>query len=132
MPIEEKKGYKTTKDGEQLLAVADGFYEGRRVRAGTKFHATNKGERFGWAEPADAPAKRRTGKPDPDDKDDPLNRPLRDLLPALKTSSDADLRALRDGEARGQNRVTLLTAIDDEIATRLQSGGASLGGDPFN
>lgn len=111
--------YKTSKDAEQLRATAQGFYGGRRIKPGEAFFAQSKGESFSWAMPVGAKASRSADRVDESDKHALLNKAIREILPALKPMSDADLRALRDSESKGDNRTTLLNAIDDELANRV-------------
>lgn len=106
-----ERKYVVKSGGEYLRARSAGYYGDARVQPGEKFFA-REGETFGWAVPANIPH-----DSEPEDAG-LLSKPIKDILPALKGLSDASLRALRDEEAGGGNRKSLVNAIDDEIENR--------------
>lgn len=114
--------YTVKKGGEMLRAVAAGFYGARRVTPGETLFA-QEGESFSWALPLNAAQTPGIGD------SALLEQPVSQIVPKLKGMTDADLRALRDAESRGETpRSTLLNTIDDELSTRLSRGGGIASG----
>lgn len=105
--------YTTKEDSEELVASSRGYYAGAQIEPGQKFRARDKGESFSWAAPEGADSKKRS-----EEKTGYLAGSVRDIVGRIKGLSDADLKAYRAEEGRGDQRKSVLTAMDDEIANR--------------
>ncbi len=114
--------YTTKADGEELLATAKGYYAGAQIEPGQKFRVRDKGEVFSWASPEDAVETKRKAE------GGYLAGSVRDIVGRIKDLSDRDLKAYRNEEAAGEQRKSVLTAFDDELANRTSNptvpGGA--------
>ena len=111
-----------TDEIETKVAIVDGFFGARRVRAGETFRAA-RSEKAKWFKSAD-----------PEDVTDDLggepnllDNSIPDIVAGLAGLSDKQLDGLLSAEQAGKTRKGVLAAIEDERANRIGRLG---GNDP--
>lgn len=116
--------FTSSKDGEEFVALKDGFYEGARVRRTQTFTVTNKGEKFNWAKPA------TTADVTSDKGGAPglLDKKMTDIVSGLAGLTDTELQGTLAAEQAGKARKGVITAIEDEIANRVGRVGGNTPG----
>jgi len=100
---------------ETKVAVRDGFYAGRRIRAGGTFTApvSFTGHWFG----AEGSAAVEAAK-----EPDLLDKSVADILAVLPDLSTDQIASLISAETAGKTRKGLLAKMQDEIDNRLGGG----------